>query len=282
MPGKPLPAGRCWIWHRQPTLSRRIAELEEAVGSPLFARKRQGTELTATGSRLLPAAQSMAEWAMAAQVQVAPHTAMPQGSVRIAAPPGIAREMLVPLALKLRQAHPQLRLDVLSSTKMLNLGRGEADLALRTQQPTDADVVCVYAVRTPMRVYVAPSYAQRLPAHPQLADLSWICWAAPYQDMRVNQALAALIPDFQPVFASDDFLVQLSACEAGIGAMVLPQPLYRYAQRHRQPGLQELDIDLGPGAEGGLYVVCHKRFRHLPKVQWVIDNLAAAFESLQD
>ena len=44
----------------QPTLSRRIAELEEAIG----------TVLTAAGSKLLPAAQSMAEWANEAELQV--------------------------------------------------------------------------------------------------------------------------------------------------------------------------------------------------------------------
>jgi len=47
------------------------------------------------------------------------------------------------------------------------------------------------------------------------------------------------------------------------------------------PGLQELDIDLGPDAQGDLYVVCHKRHRNVHKVQLVIDYLSEAFESLR-
>jgi DNA-binding transcriptional LysR family regulator len=265
----------------QPTLSRRIAELEEAIGETLFERKSLGTVLTAAGSKLLPAAQSMAEWANEAELQVQKQTYLPQGTVRVAAPPGIAREVLVPVAARIRQQHPHIFLEVLSSIELLNLGRGEADVALRTQRPTDADLVCVQEMSTPMRVYAADSYAKQIPAHPKLADLRWICWAAPYHDLRVNQELHALIPDFQPVFTSDDFLVQLSACEAGMGAMVLPQSLYRYACLHRNPGLRELDIDLGPSAQGGLYVVCHKRHRQLPKVQLVIDYLSEAFESFR-
>ncbi|TXT35412.1 MAG: Mau operon transcriptional activator, partial [Comamonadaceae bacterium] len=90
----------------QPTLSRRIAELEALIGEPLFERTSQGTVLTAAGRKLLPAAQSMAEWANEAQRQAQSHTDLPQGTVRIAAPPGIAREILVPLAVRMAQKHP--------------------------------------------------------------------------------------------------------------------------------------------------------------------------------
>ena len=54
----------------QPTLSRRIGELEQSVGEPLFVRQSQGMRLTAAGLKLLPAAQRMAEWACAAAVAI--------------------------------------------------------------------------------------------------------------------------------------------------------------------------------------------------------------------
>lgn len=264
----------------QPTLSRRIAELEAVIGEPLFERKSQGTVLTAAGRKLLPAAQSMAEWANEAERQAQSHTYLPQGTVRVAAPPGIAREILVPLALKLAQEHPEVKLHVLSGIEVLNLARGEADVSLRTSRPTDADLVCLSELHTPMRVYAANTYAAQLATPPKLAELPWICWAAPYQDLRINQELNALIPDFKPVFASDDYLVQLAACEAGLGAMVLPQALYRHACLHRRVELCELDIDLGPNAIGDLYLVCHKRHQYLPKVQLIINDLSEMFQSL--
>lgn len=265
----------------QPTLSRRIAELEEAVGEALFDRQSYGATLTTAGQKLLPAARNMAEWANEAELSVQKQAHLPAGKVRIAAPPGIAYEVVAPLAAKIRRQHPQIQIEVLSGVEVLNLGRGEADISLRTLKPMDADLVCVDEVHSAMRVYATKAYAARLPSRLGFADLDWICWAAPYGDQQVNQELRALIPDFEPAFTSDDYIVQIAACKAGVGAMILPQVLHHYAGLREWGKLQELDIDLGPAAVGSLYLVCHKRHRHLPKVQLVIDFISKEFASLR-
>jgi len=265
----------------QPTLSRRISELEEAVGEALFERQSQGAVLTATGRRLLPAAQSMAEWANEAELHASKQTYLPQGKVRIAAPPGIAYQVVAPLAAKIRKQHPQIQIEVLSGVAVLNLARGEADLSLRSEKPNDDDLICVDEVVSAMRVYASMAYAKKLLPHSGLADLDWICWAAPYAELQVNQALSAQIPDFKPAFTSDDYNVQIAACKAGVGAMILPQVLHHYAGLRVMDELQELDIDLGPTAVGSLFVVCHKRHHRLPKVQLVIDFIAKEFAAMR-
>lgn len=265
----------------QPTLSRRIAELEEAVGEALFVRQSQGVLLTAAGQKLLPAALSMAEWANEAELRVKKQTYLPEGKVRIAAPPGIAYEVVAPLAAKIRRQYSKIQIEVLSAVEVLNLGRGEADLSLRSEKPTDSDLVCVDEVSSPMRVFVSKKYAEDLTPNPGLADLDWICWAAPYDELRSNQELSAAIPNFKPAFTSDDYIVQLAACKAGVGAMVLPQVLHHYAGLNELHQLQELDIDLGPNAVGRLFLVCHKRHHRLPKVQLVIDFISKEFASLR-
>lgn len=265
----------------QPTLSRRVAELEESVGEALFERKSQGVSLTAAGHKLLPAAQRMAEWANEAELSIKKQTYLPEGKVRIAAPPGIAYEVIAPLAAKIRQQYPQIQIEVLSGIETLNLGRGEADLSLRSNKPTDADLVCIDEITSAMRVYTSKAYAVHLPTRPSIADLDWICWAAPYDNQRTNQELIKLIPNFKPAFTSDDFIVQIAACKAGVGAMALPQVLYRYAGLRELQELQELNIDLGSDAICGLYLVCHKRHRHLPKVQLVIDFISRELDCLR-
>src|SRR4051812_226830 len=69
----------------QPTISRRLAEMEEAMGSRLFARGVGGATLTGAGERLLAPAKNMAEWAGEVARAAEAHDATPQGLVRITA-----------------------------------------------------------------------------------------------------------------------------------------------------------------------------------------------------
>lgn len=125
-----------------------------------------------------------------------------------------------------------------------------------------------------MGVFVARAYAAGLHAGAGLQDLDWIDWTSAYDYQRTHRELAARIPGFQPVFTSDDYNVQCAACEAGIGAMILPVIRHRYARTSR---LVQLDIDLGADALGTIFLVCHKRLQNLPKVQAVADRIKNVF-----
>lgn len=260
----------------QPTMSRRIAELEEAVGQPLFRRGVRGVELTAHGLSLLQPAQRMAEWAVELERAASRDTSSPDGVVRITAPPGIAVSFLAPFAAWLRTQLPRVRLEVVSSVQYLDLSRREADLALRMRSPTQRDLVTVASLTHDNAVFVAQSYADRLPKKLGFADLDWIGWAPPLDRLSPNPELEAMIPGFAPVFASDDFLVQLAAAEAGLGAVVLGKWRHRFSGASR---LVPLALDLGPHARSSLYLVSTKSALLVPRVREVADRLAAELRS---
>jgi len=255
----------------QPTLSRRMAALEEQLDEPLFTRGTGGVTLTAAGERLRPLALRMAEWASEAGQAVAKGSRGPEGRVRIAAPPGVAFDFLAPFAAAMRTRAPGIRIEVLAGIEYVNLLRGEADLALRVRAPTDRDLVCLSETKVDIGVFAAASYARRLPKRYQLRDLDWIAWAPPHTDVAPNPQLAALIEGFQPVFASNDYLVQLAALEAGVGAMVLGRPLGRSRFRN----LRQLAVSLGPApAYASFYLVGARRLIEAPRVRRVIEALA--------
>jgi DNA-binding transcriptional LysR family regulator len=111
-------------------------------------------------------------------------------------------------------------------------------------------------------------YAARLPKKYGMADLAWICWAPPYDELPPNPQLEQLIPDFAPVFTSDNHLVQRQAAEAGLGVMVLGDVRHRFS---RPSALAPLKVDLGPHAEGALHLVCAKSALDIPRVRIVAD-----------
>ncbi|MES5481782.1 LysR family transcriptional regulator [Bradyrhizobium sp. INPA03-11B] len=262
----------------QPTLSRRIAEMEYGLGEPLFVRKNRGITLTKTGLKLLPAAQGMAQWATEAHRSLDAKNSPVSGRVRITAAPAFALYFLAPFAETLKRKHPQITLEVLVSTERLNLSLGEADIALRKQPSDDPDLITVDEVIVPIGAYASRDYARRLPAKYDFRDIDWITWAGAHEIMSPYPELAARIPDFRPAFMSDDYSVQVAACRAGVGAMIL----LKTSHRLKRPGeLVELKLELPASLRAPQAIICHKRMAELPKVRTVVDLLRQEFADLR-
>ncbi len=203
----------------QPTVSRRIAALERQVGERLFERSRAGAIPTAAAARLRGPARQMAEAASEFQRWAAADDAPLAGVVRLAAPPGWAYDFLAPLVGAVRARHPAIRLHLLSSIDYVDLTAGAADLAIRSRPPNHHALVEVARLGWRSGAFAAPEYlADR--AFASLADYDWICWAHPFTQLEPRGALERLVPDFEPAFASDSYLVQLRAAQAGAGAIV--------------------------------------------------------------
>lgn len=262
----------------QPTLSRRIAEMEYGLGEPLFVRKNQGIALTKTGRRLLPAAQGMAQWATEANRSLDAKDSPVSGRVRITAAPSFAFDFLAPISERLKKKHPQIALEVLATTERLNLARGEADIALRRYPSDDSDLVTIDEVVVPIGVYASRDYARRLPAKYDFPDIDWIAWAGEREMLSPNPELAARIPGFRPAFTSDDYSVQVAACQSGVGAMIL----LKASHRLKRPGeLVELKLEPPTSLRAELTIICHKRMVDLPKVRTVLDLLRQEFAEMR-
>lgn len=254
----------------QPTLSRRLAQLEERLGYPLFRRSALGAVLTPAGEKLVEPAQRMAEWAGELERSAERGEASPHGVVRLTAPPGVAFDFVAPFAASLRETLPEVQLQVLSTIRYMDLSRREADLALRIEPPTQRDLVTVASVELENVVCASRAYKAKLPAHFGPEDIDWIGWAPPFDHLPPNPQLAELIPGFRPAFASDDFLVQCRAAEEGVGAIVLGRMPHRLSTLNE---LETLDVDLGMHARSGLHLVGAKSALEIPRVHAVVKLL---------
>ena len=261
----------------QPTASRRLSQLEALLGERLFVRSVEGVSLTPFAERMLEPARRMAEWAGEVDRAAAHAETSPRGVVRITAPPGIAFELLAPFAARLRGALPDVTLEVVSSIQYVDLVRREADLALRVSAGTGKDLVTVASLTHGVGVFGSPEYGRSLPKKPRPTDIAWIGWAPPLDHLAPNPELARMIPDFRPVFASDDFLVQLRAAEAGIGAIFLGRARHRFSTS----SLVELDVDVGP-IQRSLHLVCARSALDIPRVRAVADLLVRELDRAEE
>jgi DNA-binding transcriptional LysR family regulator len=113
------------------TAGRRITSLERAVGARLFLRTRDGLRLSAAGERLLEHADRMSEAARAFESSATETGAAVSGTVRLATTEMLGALLLRAGLLQLRARHPNLDLELLAGNRVVDLARGEAELALR-------------------------------------------------------------------------------------------------------------------------------------------------------
>ena len=122
----------------QPAASRMLAEIERAVGAPLFLRQPKGMELTEMGAVMVRRARAMLREmrSMAAEVQALREGQ--GGAVRVGAVTGPAVGYLVPAIRAIKREAPdaEITVDVLPSRDLLRqLTAGEMDFALARVLP---------------------------------------------------------------------------------------------------------------------------------------------------
>ncbi|WJK32938.1 LysR family transcriptional regulator [Solwaraspora sp. WMMA2065] len=143
----------------QPSLSRQIQRLEDALGVRLLERTSQGSRLTAAGSAFLPRAEQLLHGA--GQAVLAARAAAPERTITI----GYVDDLIVTPAVRdLRHRFPDahVRTRHLDTRDADALLRRQADaLVIRTPLPVPADDLDVAVLYDEPRVLVVPA-AHRL------------------------------------------------------------------------------------------------------------------------
>ncbi len=106
-------AERLGITHS--ALSQAISRMEEAAGAPLFARSGSGTVPTAFGRRLVQAARRALDEIDRAERDIALMRDLAAGRLVVGADPLVTLGLLAPALTGLMQAHPRVRVRVVTS-----------------------------------------------------------------------------------------------------------------------------------------------------------------------
>ena len=134
--GSTLAAGR-ELRVSQTTVARRLAALEQSLGFPLFHKRQAGYSLTPAGEPLVASAEQVERSATGFVDAAAAHTRDLSGIVCLTTHEMIAVTLLVPFLRELHDRHPDIVIDIDTREEMLDLGKGEADIALRSTSATE-------------------------------------------------------------------------------------------------------------------------------------------------
>ena len=113
------------------TVARRIASLEEQLGSRLFDKSPAGFRLTATGEKILQAAERVADEVAGIETSIAGEDMALSGTVRLTISDSILNTIGMTLIRSVLTEHPEIDLELAASDIFSDLLRREADIAVR-------------------------------------------------------------------------------------------------------------------------------------------------------
>lgn len=142
------------------TVSRRLAALERALGAVLIVRGGREFAVTAEGRAALEAAEAMDAAVTAAGGSVRASRAEIEGPVRVSVVPSL-HEFLRPLAELVAAEHPGLTVEFRAGRAVVDLAKGHADIAIRSNDRLPADLVVRYAFDLGLGLYASAGYLDR-------------------------------------------------------------------------------------------------------------------------
>ncbi|WP_088285240.1 LysR family transcriptional regulator [Ideonella sp. A 288] len=153
-------------------MSQRIAELERAAGVPLVHRTTRSVRLTEAGQQLADATSGAFDAIGAAFAGIKDLAAAPRGLLRVTAPVALARQQLVPRLPAFLRAHPEVRIELDLSDRLVPLAQEGIDLAIRhTHAPPQTHVAWVLC-QTRSVLVASRAYLRRRGAPAVPADLA--------------------------------------------------------------------------------------------------------------
>jgi DNA-binding transcriptional LysR family regulator len=206
------------------TVHRRMASLEAALRSRLFARSPRGYALTNAGQELLPYATAMDEQAAEARRKLAARDEGLTGTVRLSAIDDLAA-ILSPIVGSFRRKHPGVSVAVDMRHAFADLARQQADVAVRVSaRATQGDVLAKHVARLAHAFYASRAYLARhgRPARVEdLRDHAIVRADADPRPMPGEQTLDGYCSAERVAFRSDSFIARLAAVRDGLGIGVL-------------------------------------------------------------
>lgn len=216
------------------TVSRRLTQLEAALGEPLVERGVEGCWLTARG-------QSLVEVAVAAEAglrrQAVADVSGGQtelcGSVLVSAGEGFS-SCVLEAASRFTSLHPRCSVELMVTADFHKIVRGAADIALRTAHLGEPLLIYRPMGELAYGVFADARYLKQFPGM-SLATAVNIALLPPLDMLPQMRAAKAAGLDRAQI-SVNSFAVQLESVRQGMGVAVLPRILAK--------GLNEVFLDL--------------------------------------
>jgi len=255
----------------QPTLGRQVTALEQELDVVLFERIGQRLALTPSGLELLEHVQAMGEAATHVSLTASGQSQNIEGSICITASEIHAAYLLPPIIDKLRRTEPGIDIELIASNSASDLGRREADIAVRSFRPTQPELIAKKIKEVPARLYAATHYLKKIGFPKTVEDLNQADFIGfdktdmlvkGYNELGLNLTLKNF-----PIL-TESHLVHWELVKQGLGIGIVPEDI-----GDAEPLVQQALPTLAP-IVFPIWLTAHRELKTSRRVRLVFDLLA--------
>lgn len=256
----------------QPTVGRKVAALEEALGAALVQRAGPGFVLSSAGEALVVHLREMqASAARITRVAEARSLSL-DGTVTITASQLISAHLLPRVIARLREAHPGIDVRVVATNAARDLQKREADVAVRNFKPTEPELYARKVGDRVARPYASPAYLARLGNPTHVAELVGAEYLAfervDVMRTHLERLGVPLGPRSFPI-VTEDHLVQWELAKQGMGICFAMEEV-----GDCEPAVRRVVPDF-PLIPVPIWLVAHRELVTSRRIRVVFDLLAA-------
>jgi len=255
----------------QPTVGRKISELEERLKVRLFERTNQGYSLTDAGHSIVRYCRDLENNALYIERAIAGQDRNLEGKVQVATTDGLGAYWLAPRLPRWHERHPKIEIELLVGTSSLDLMRREADIAFRIGDPGSEDLVGRKIGHVSFGLYGSLSYfEQRGEPHDiiSLREHSIIESVGSIANLVQASRLREISEGAKYCLQCNHLPTQIAAASAGVGLLALPCYVGATVPALRRIFPEDFDIALD------LWLLTHRDLRAVTRIRMMLDFLA--------
>lgn len=262
----------------RPVVSRYLAELEDWVGARLMQRTTRRLSLTAAGQETLTRCRQLLELADDLRVAVRAPDEAPRGELRISVSTSFGQAQLIDAIAAYVQRYPGVKIDLQMLDRTVNLVDERIDLAIRTSNDLDPNLIARRLSVCRSVICASPAYLREHPTPLRVEDLAQHnCLTHSYFGRNLwhfEVAGQSLSVPVQGSISANEAMTLQRAALAGAGIAMLPT--YQAAAALRSGELIRLLPQAKP-QELNLNAVYTSR-KHMPAtLRSMLDFLAERF-----